>query len=112
MLRREFITYSSALLLELLTVPHAFATTPEEKIPDLLVEHIGNFNDQITRQKIRQQLETYVGSLNLYDYNVICDETNNTPDVIDHGGLVTDVYVRRNKKDQFENWNYQIVCCS
>ena len=30
----------------------------------------------------------------LYDYNVVCDETNNSPEQIDRGRLVTDVYIQ------------------
>jgi hypothetical protein len=45
------------------------------------------FNDEITRAQFRNLVEPYLrdvkGRRGMYDYRVICNETNNTPEVID-----------------------------
>ena len=46
------------------------------------------FNDEITRSNFINIVEPYLRDVQskrgLYDFLVICDETNNTPDVIDN----------------------------
>ena len=37
----------------------------------------------------------------LYDYLVICDERNNTPEVIDRNELVVDIYLKPVKSAEF-----------
>ena len=46
------------------------------------------FNDEITRANFVNIVEPYLRDVQskrgLYDFLVICDETNNTPDVVDN----------------------------
>lgn len=53
----------------------------------------GEFNDAITRDWISARYCTYLqsllgGSTQLRDFAVVCDETNNPPDVVDSSRLV------------------------
>lgn len=56
------------------------------------------FNDQITRGVFRtyttQYLETVQNRRGIYDYRVVCDESNNTGAVIDANEFVGDIYVK------------------
>lgn len=56
------------------------------------------FNDFQTRQLFVNMVEPYLrrvkGKRGIYDYKVHCDETNNTPEVIDNNEFVGDIYIQ------------------
>jgi hypothetical protein len=62
-------------------------------------------NDKITRDEIKGAVESLmlelVGQRALYDYIVVCDETNNTPARIDRNELYVDVAVEPVKAIEF-----------
>jgi len=62
-------------------------------------------NDKITRDEIKQAAESLmlelVGSRALYDYIVVCDETNNTPARIDRNELYLDIAIEPVKAVEF-----------
>ena len=62
-------------------------------------------NDKITRDEIKQQIESLlvelVGLRALYDYLVVCDETNNTPSRIDRNELYVDIAIEPVKAIEF-----------
>jgi len=62
-------------------------------------------NDQITRDEIRQATESLllelVGLRAIYDFAVVCDETNNTPSRIDRNELYLDVAIEPTKAVEF-----------
>jgi hypothetical protein len=62
-------------------------------------------NDKITRDEIKQQVESLllelVGQRALYDFLVVCDETNNTPARIDRNELYVDVAIEPVKSIEF-----------
>jgi hypothetical protein len=62
-------------------------------------------NDKITRDEIKQQVESLlvelVGLRALYDYLVVCDETNNTPSRIDRNELYVDIAIEPVKAIEF-----------
>jgi hypothetical protein len=62
-------------------------------------------NDKITRDEIKQAVESLllelVGLRALYDYAVVCDETNNTPDRIDRNELYVDIAIEPVKAIEF-----------
>ena len=62
-------------------------------------------NDKITRDEIKQQIESLmielVGLRALYDYLVVCDETNNTPSRIDRNELWVDIAIEPVKAIEF-----------
>ena len=62
-------------------------------------------NDKITRDEIRSAAETLllelVGLRALFDFIVVCDESNNTPARIDRNELYLDVAVEPVKSVEF-----------
>ena len=62
-------------------------------------------NDKITRDEIKQQVESLmvelIGLRAIYDYLVVCDETNNTPARIDRNELYVDIAIEPVKAIEF-----------
>ena len=62
-------------------------------------------NDKITRDEIKQAAESLllelVGQRALYDFLVVCDESNNTPARIDRNELYLDIAVEPVKAVEF-----------
>ena len=62
-------------------------------------------NDELTRNEIKQAIESFmlelVGQRALYDYLVVCDDTNNTPTRIDRNELYVDIAVEPVKSVEF-----------
>jgi hypothetical protein len=59
------------------------------------------FNDQITRSNFVNIVEPYLRDIQakrgVFDFRVICDETNNTPDVIDNNEFRADIFLKPNR---------------
>jgi len=62
-------------------------------------------NDQITRDEIKNSIESLMNDLvvkrGIYDYLVVCDETNNTPERIDRNELWVDIAIEPVKAVEF-----------
>ena len=62
-------------------------------------------NDKITRDEIKQQVDSLllelVGQRALYDFLVVCDESNNTPNRIDRNELYIDIAIEPVKAVEF-----------
>ena len=62
-------------------------------------------NDKLTRDEVKQVVESLMNDLvakrGLYDYLVVCDETNNTNDRIDRNELYIDVAIEPVKAVEF-----------
>ena len=62
-------------------------------------------NDKITRDELKQQVESLmvelVGLRALYDFLVVCDESNNTPARIDRNELYVDIAIEPVKAVEF-----------
>ena len=62
-------------------------------------------NDELTRNEIRQAVESFllelVGQRALFDFLVVCDETNNTPTRIDRNELYVDIAIEPIKSVEF-----------
>ena len=62
-------------------------------------------NDKITRDNIRDAVERFCGELvtnrGLFDFLVVCDESNNTPARIDRNELYVDVAIQPVKSVEF-----------
>jgi hypothetical protein len=63
------------------------------------------FNDEITRasfvNSVVPVLQTIQSRRGIYDYRVVCDETNNTSNIIDSNQFVADVYIKPAKSINF-----------
>jgi hypothetical protein len=56
------------------------------------------FNDEFTRNQfvalVTPFLRDIQGRRGIYDYRVVCDTTNNTPQVVDSNQFVGDIYIK------------------
>lgn len=68
------------------------------------------FNDQFTRSQfvgfITPFLRDVQSRRGVYDFKVICDETNNTPEVIDANRFVADIYIKPARSINFIQLNF------
>lgn len=71
------------------------------------------FNDEFTRASFRNLVEPYLrdvqGRRGIYDFRVVCDETNNTPEVIDRNEFVGDIYIKPARSINFIQLNFIAV---
>lgn len=71
------------------------------------------FNTPATRADFKriceQYLETIITNQGISEYRVICDETNNTADVIEQNRFIADIYVRPNYTINFIKLNFIAV---
>ena len=62
-------------------------------------------NDKITRDELKEGVEQLLNDLvakrGLFDYLVVCDESNNTPDRIDRNELYVDIAIEPVKAAEF-----------
>ena len=83
----------------------AFVAALEPAILNLLLKFVFEPNDEITRTAIRGHLHNHLTSLTqrsiITDFFVICDETNNSPSVIDSGILQADIGVKPTQVAEF-----------
>jgi len=70
---------------------------------------IGTNNDEFTRNSFIDGTSDYLDRIKanrgIYDYLVICDETNNTPSVIDNKEFYGDIYIKPTKLSEFVKIN-------
>lgn len=71
------------------------------------------FNDAFTRSQFKNLIEPYLrdvqGRRGIYDFRVVCDETNNTPEVIDGNRFVGDIYIKPARSINFIQLNFVAV---
>ena len=71
------------------------------------------FNDEFTRAQFVSLVEPFLrdvqGRRGIYDYRVVCDETNNTGEVVDRNEFVGDIYVKPAKSINFIQLNFVAV---
>ena len=71
------------------------------------------FNDSFTRAQFRNIVEPFLrdvqGRRGIYDFKVVCDETNNTPDIIDRGEFRGDIYIKPARSINFIQLNFVAV---
>jgi len=71
------------------------------------------FNDEFTRASFRNLVEPYLrdvqGRRGIYDFRVVCDNTNNTPEVIDRNEFIGDIYIKPARSINFIQLNFVAV---
>lgn len=88
------------------TKPSAFDRINVRRLFNILEKSIGiaakyqlfEFNDSFTRSQFRNMVEPFLrdiqGRRGITDFIVVCDETNNTGEVIDRNEFVADIYIK------------------
>jgi hypothetical protein len=68
------------------------------------------FNDAFTRAQFRNLVEPFLrdvqGRRGITDFKVVCDETNNTGEVIDRNEFVADIYIKPARSINFISLNF------
>jgi len=71
------------------------------------------FNDEFTRAQFVNLVEPFLrlvqGRRGIFDFRVVCDETNNSPEVIDRNEFVGDIYIKPAKSINFIQLNFVAV---
>ncbi len=71
------------------------------------------FNDQFTRSEFKAVVNPYLKNIKaqrgIYDYLVVCDETNNPPDVIDRNEFIASIFVKPARSINFITLNFVAV---
>lgn len=93
--QKTLLNYSSAF--DRVNVRGLFNTI-ERAMSKAARSSVFEFNDPFTRNAILAMFNPYLSSVKagrgIADYLVICDETNNTPDVISRNQLNVDIYIK------------------
>lgn len=71
------------------------------------------FNDEFTRAQFRNLVEPFLrdvqGRRGIYDFKVVCDDTNNTTEVIDRNEFRGDIYIKPARSINFIQLNFVAV---
>jgi phage tail sheath protein FI len=71
------------------------------------------FNDAFTRSQFKNLvtpfLRTVKGRRGIYDFLVVCDDTNNTPQIIDSNQFIGDIYIKPARAINFIQLNFIAV---
>ena len=92
------LTYPSAF--DRINVRRLFLTV-EQALERSAQAQLFELNDQTTRANFVNIVEPYLRDIQakrgVYDFQVICDESNNTPDVIDNNEFSADIFLKPTK---------------
>ena len=71
------------------------------------------FNDAFTRAQFRSLVEPFLrdvqGRRGIFDFSVVCDESNNTGEVIDRNEFIGDIYIKPARSINFIQLNFVAV---
>lgn len=81
-----------------------------EVLSELATHMLFEFNDDETRKEFRTEAELYLEELAqrgaIYDYRVVCDRTNNPPEIIDANQFTADIYIRPTQTINYIQLNF------
>jgi len=85
----------------------------EKTIARLARTQLFEFNDEFTRSQFRNIVEPYLRDVKarrgVLDYRVICDESNNPPEVVEQNSFVGDIYIKPSRSINFIQLNFVAV---
>lgn len=77
----------------------------KRNLSQLLRAYVFELNDEFTRNSIKAQIDSFLQRVQtlrgVYEFLSVCDETNNTAQVIDNNQLVIDVAIRPSRVAEF-----------
>lgn len=84
--------------------------TLEKAIATAAKFQLFEFNDAFTRAQFKNLVEPFLrdvqGRRGIYDFRVICDETNNTSQIVDSNQFVADIFIQPAKSINFIQLNF------
>lgn len=82
----------------------------EKAIATAAKAQLFEFNDPFTRAQFKNAVEPFLrdvqGRRGLTDFRVVCDETNNTGEVIDRNEFAADIFIKPNRSINFINLTF------
>jgi phage tail sheath protein FI len=82
----------------------------EKALSEIAKYVIGEFNDEYTRSAFTNLVNQFMRSIQsrkgVVDFRVVCDETNNTAQVIDSNQFVADIYIKPTRSINFIQLNF------
>ena len=82
----------------------------EREIAKIAKQVLFEFNDVPTRVSFKNNVNPFLRDVQskrgLIDFLVVCDESNNTPEVIDRNEFVADIYIKPNRSINFVQLNF------
>ena len=85
----------------------------EKAIANAAKFQLFEFNDDFTRAQFKNLIEPFLrdvqGRRGITDFKVICDETNNTGEVIDRNEFIGDIFIKPARSINFITLNFVAV---
>ena len=85
----------------------------EKAVSNAAKSTLFDFNDDFTRAQFVNLIEPYLrdvqGRRGITDFKVVCDNTNNTAQIIDSNQFVGDIYIKPNRSINFIQLNFVAV---
>ena len=82
----------------------------EKEIAKISRTTLFEFNDEVTRTLFKNNVNPFLRDIQskrgMYDFLVVCDQTNNTPEVIDRNEFIADIYIKPAKSINFITLNF------
>jgi hypothetical protein len=82
----------------------------ERAVYDFSKYYLFELNDALTRNTFKSAVDGYLSAIKgrggVYDYKVVCDETNNTAEVVDRNQFVADIFLKPVKSINFIQLNF------
>lgn len=77
----------------------------EKAVTRALYNQVFELNNDFTRTRVTQFISSFMERIKsrngVYEYQVVCDRTNNTPEIIDAGELHVDIYIKPQRAIQY-----------
>ena len=71
------------------------------------------FNDEFTRANFRNIVEPFLrevqGRRGITDFLVVCDETNNTGEVIDRNEFIAEIFIKQQEVSTLSHYNLSLL---
>jgi hypothetical protein len=82
----------------------------ERAVFDFSKFYLFELNDALTRNTFKSTVDGFLSAIKgrggVYDYKVVCDETNNTAEVVDRNQFVADIFLKPVKSINFIQLNF------
>ena len=101
------LAYSSAF--DRINVRRLFLIV-EKEIAKISKTTLFEFNDEITRTLFKNNVNPFLRNVQskrgMYDFLVVCDESNNSPEIIDRNEFIADIYIKPSRSINFITLNF------
>ena len=82
----------------------------EKEVAEIARVNLFEFNDEVTRTLFKNNVNPFLRDIQskrgMFDFLVVCDTTNNTPEIIDRNEMVADIYIKPAKSINFITLNF------